>query len=126
MNDSATVERAELVLPTTSALLGKLLQNGTANGRTQSIDQLLASVRDLLIQEAEHRNTLDDNITTDQRALRPAHLLVLALRCAGRCTEKRTAELFRDCLALVAASAAVSLGFRFNCDRHGAETLSAW
>ncbi|GAA5863926.1 hypothetical protein JCM3774_004420 [Rhodotorula dairenensis] len=108
--DNATVERAELVLRTTSALLGKLLQNGTANGRAQSIDQLLASVRDLLVQGAEHRTTSEDDAASDRRALRPAHLLVLALRCAGRCTEKRTAELFRDCLALIAASAAGRAG----------------
>ncbi|GAA5987951.1 hypothetical protein JCM10908_007286 [Rhodotorula pacifica] len=99
-------EQAELVLRTTSALLDKLLQSGTANGRAKSIDELLEAVRDLLVQQAQAWIGPSEDAAAARNALRPAHLLVLALRCAGRCGEKRTAELFRDCLALLAASAA--------------------
>lgn len=107
--DKEKQERPELVLRTTSALLDKLLQNSTANGRTKSIDELLESVRDLLVHQAQSRSGPEEEAAKHQHALRPAHLVVLALRCAGKSTGKRTAELFRDCLALTAANAAVRL-----------------
>ena len=106
--DKEKQEQPELVLRTTSALLDKLLQNSTANGRTKSIDELLESVRDLLVHQAQSRSDPEE-AAKHQHALRPAHLVVLALRCAGKSTGKRTAELFRDCLALIAANAAVRL-----------------
>ncbi|GAA5978006.1 hypothetical protein JCM11641_004356 [Rhodosporidiobolus odoratus] len=100
-----------------SRLLDTLLRAGNASSRSAALDELLKSIKGFFSQDDFGQQEALADPSTRQVVLYGAHLLVVALGCTNKPSEKVIAELYRDCLTLCAKTAmALSKGRSQHCE----------